>query len=150
MCRDGIGDPGRTRGRNARKRWQTGRNLTGMKRPRRTPDLDRNRLRKLLALLGSDQDGEVLNAARHIDALVKAAGTDWQALIPDAAPAGLPSDDLIRLDQLIASERVADVLKLRLRDMRSALQRGQLAEADRRLLRVLHRKAVIDGAIVEL
>ena len=121
-----------------------------MKRPRRLPDLDRDRLRKLLALLGSDHDGEVLNAARHIDALIRAAGTDWQALIPDAAPAELPSDDLVRLDQLIASERVADVLKLRLRDMRSALQRGRLAEADRRLLRVLHRKAVIDGAIVEL
>lgn len=150
MCRGGIGDPGRTRGRNTRKRSQTGRNSRGMKRPRRLPDLDRDRLRKLLALLGSNQDGEVLNAARHIDALVKAAGTDWQALIPDPAPTELPSDDLVRLEQLIASERVADVLKLRLRDMRSALQRGRLAEADRRLLRVLHRKAVIDGAIVEL
>jgi hypothetical protein len=120
-----------------------------MKTPRRNKALDRDRLRKLLALLGSDQDGEVLNAARHIDALVKAAGTDWQALIPDL-PAEKPSDDLVRLDQLLASERVADVLKLRLRDMRGALQRGRLAEADRRLLRVLHRKAVIDGAIVEL
>ncbi len=113
--------------------------------------LDRDRLRKLLALLGSDQDGEVLAAARRIDALVKAAETDWQALIPDAPAPKHRADagDLEKLDALLASDRVADVLKLRLGDMRIALQRGRLGEADRRLLRILHRKAVIEGAIAE-
>ena len=53
--------------------------------------------------------------------------------------------DLEQLDALLASDRVADMLKLRLCDMRAALKRGRLAEADRRLLRILHRKAVIDG-----
>ena len=113
--------------------------------------LDRDRLRKLLALLGSDQDGEVLAAARRIDALVKAAGSDWQALIPDAPvpPRRADSGDLAKLDELLASDRVADILKLRLGDMRVALQRGRLGEADRRLLRILHRKAVIEGAIAD-
>lgn len=113
--------------------------------------LDRDRLRKLLALLGSDQDGEVLAAARRIDALVKAAGADWQALIPDAPAPPRPADasDLEKLDALLASDRVADILKIRLGDMRVALQRGRLAEADRRLLRILHRKAVIEGAIAD-
>ena len=121
-----------------------------MKPPRDGTALDRDRLRKLLALLGSDQDGEVLNAARRIDALIKAAGTSWQALLPDAPARSLPNiADLDRLDQLLASERVADILKIRLRDMRAALKRGQIADADRRLLRILHRKAVIDGAIIE-
>jgi|HubBroStandDraft_1064217.scaffolds.fasta_scaffold00022_21 hypothetical protein len=122
-----------------------------MKPPRTGTALDRDRLRKLLALLGSDQDGEVLNAARRIDAQIKAAGASWQELIPDA-PDARPTaaiPDLDRLDQLLASERVADILKIRLRDMRAALKRGRLADADRRLLRILHRKAVIDGAIVE-
>jgi len=112
--------------------------------------LDRDRLRKLLALLGSDQDGEVLAAARRIDALVKAAATDWQALIPDAPSLRrADADDLAKLDALLASDNVADILKIRLGDMRIALQRGRLAEADRRLLRILHRKAVIEGAIAE-
>ena len=122
-----------------------------MKPPRNGTALDRDRLRKLLGMLGSDQDGEVLNAARLIDASIKAAGASWQALIPDAPePRRLPNAaDLERLDQLLASERVADILKLRLRDMRANLKRGQLADAERRLLRILHRKAVIDGVIVE-
>jgi hypothetical protein len=122
-----------------------------MKTPRNGTAVDRDKLRKLLALLGSDQDGEVLNAARRIDALVKAAGIGWEALIPDAPAAGRNSDsaDLEKLDQLLASEGVADILKIRLGDMRVALKRGRLAEADRRMLRILHRKAVIDGAIVE-
>ena len=122
-----------------------------MKTPRNGTALDRDKLRKLLALLGSDQDGEVLNAARRIDALVKAAGLNWQALIPDAPAAERHADsaDLEKLDQLLASDQVADILKIRLGDMRVALKRGRLAEADRRMLRILHRKAVIDGAIVE-
>jgi hypothetical protein len=122
-----------------------------MKPPRNGTALDRDRLRKLLALLGSDQDGEVLNAARRIDALVKAAGIGWQVLIPDA-PDERPTSgraDLDRLEQLLASDRVADILKIRLSDMRAALKRGRLAESDRRLMRILHRKAVIDGAIIE-
>ena len=122
-----------------------------MKASRNGTALDRDRLRKLLALLGSDHDGEVLAAARRIDALIKAAGTDWPALIPDppAPPRAADSGDLAKLDELLASERVADILKLRLGDMRIALKRGKLGEADRRLLRILHRKAIIDGAIAE-
>ena len=123
-----------------------------MKTPRNGIAPDRDRLRKLLALLGSDQDGEVLAAARRIDALVKAAGTDWQMLLPDppAPPRAADGGDLQKLEELLACERVADILKIRLGDMRQALKRGRLAEADRRLLRILHRKAVIEGAIAEV
>jgi hypothetical protein len=121
-----------------------------MKTPRNGTALDRARLRKLLALLGSDQDGEVLNAARRIDALMRSSGADWHSLIPDLpAKRRLPDEgDLDKLDELLASDKVTDILKLRLRDMRVALQSGRLADADRRLVRILHRKSVIDGAIV--
>jgi hypothetical protein len=117
-----------------------------------TRPLDRDRLRKLLGMLGSDHDGEVLNAARHIDALIKAAGASWQVLLPDAPVRRTtqPDDDLDRLDQLIASDKVSEILKFRLKDMRRALKRGHLAVADRHLLRVLHRKAVIDGTIIDI
>ena len=101
-------------------------------------------------MLGSEHDGEVLNAARHIDALVRSAGTSWQAIIPDQPKPRekLSDQDLARLDALLGSDKVSEILKLRLKDMRDALRRGRLSDADRRLLRILHRKAVIDGVII--
>lgn len=109
--------------------------------------IDRPRLKKLLGLLGSHHDGEVLNAARRIDAMIRDSALTWDQLIADdAAP---PGSDLERIDQLLGCPTVADVLKLRLKAMRGALLAGRLAEADLRLLRVLHRKAVVEGAIVE-
>jgi len=88
--------------------------------------------------------------------MLQAAGLDWHAVIPDESPIDatpLKSEsqaDLDRLDQLLASPKVSDVLKLQLGDMRSALLRGRLSDADRRMLRLIHRKAVLDGTIVEL
>jgi hypothetical protein len=38
------------------------------------------RLGKLIPLLGSDRDGEVIGAARAIDRLLKSAGRDWHDL----------------------------------------------------------------------
>ncbi|HEY1301061.1 MAG TPA: hypothetical protein VGF07_11235 [Stellaceae bacterium] len=46
--------------------------------------LDRDRLGKLLGLLGSDHDGEVAAAGRMADALVRGAGLTWPAIV--AAP----------------------------------------------------------------
>jgi hypothetical protein len=43
--------------------------------------LDRDKLLKLLALLGSDQEGEVLAAARRIDAMLREAGREWDDLV---------------------------------------------------------------------
>ena len=118
--------------------------------------INRVLLRKLLGMLGSHHDGEVLNAARRIDDMVRKAHVGWDILIPVsdqdheiAGPSAEKSDDIKRLDELLKSQNVADVLKIRLRDMRLALSAGKLSPADRRLLRILHRKAVIDGAIVE-
>jgi hypothetical protein len=101
-------------------------------------------------MLGSAHDGEVLNAARHIDAMMKAAGASWQALIPDSPKPRIPrqDQDLSLLDQLLASDKVSEILKLRLKDMRDHMRLGRLSDADRRLLRILHRKAVIDGAVI--
>jgi len=46
--------------------------------------IDRDRLAKLLGMLGSDHDGEVINAARAADRLVRDSGLRW----PDIAMAG--------------------------------------------------------------
>ena len=43
--------------------------------------LDRDKLLKLLALLGSDQEGEVLAAARRIEAMLREADVAWDELV---------------------------------------------------------------------
>ncbi|MDB5360016.1 MAG: hypothetical protein JWO51_1313 [Rhodospirillales bacterium] len=114
---------------------------------------DRERLIKLLGMLGSVHDGEVLNAARHIEAMVRASGGDWDKLLSPAPAAAVPKRspdraDLRKLDELLAATQVSDILKLRLAAMREAVKTGRLADQDRHLLRMLHRKAVIEGALV--
>lgn len=42
---------------------------------------DRSRLAKLLGMLGSNFDGEVVNAARAADRLIKNAGETWESVI---------------------------------------------------------------------
>ncbi len=116
----------------------------------RRGQLDRARLRKLLAMLDSNHDGEVLNAARLASTLLRDAGITWADIVPDT-PSVKEADivDLARLDDLIAAANVTDILKMRLRAMRVALRNHRLAESDRRLIWILHRKAVIDGAIIQ-
>ena len=42
---------------------------------------DRERLLKLLNMLGSEHDGEILNAARAVTALLRARNASWTALL---------------------------------------------------------------------
>jgi len=109
---------------------------------------DRERLVKLLGMLGSDHDGEVLNAARHIEAMVRTSGSDWDKLLSPAPKRSSDRTDLKKLDELLAATQVSDILKLRLAAMREAVRTGRLGDQDRHLLRMLHRKAVIDGTLV--
>ncbi len=44
-------------------------------------ELDRGKLTKLLSLLSSNHDGEVLNAGRKASRLVKQAGLSWETLL---------------------------------------------------------------------
>jgi hypothetical protein len=55
--------------------------------------LDRDRLGKLLGMLGSDHDGEVVNAARAADRLVRASGLRWPDIAMPAPP-GSPRDPI--------------------------------------------------------
>jgi hypothetical protein len=51
-----------------------------------TVPLDRERLAKLLGLLGSEHDGEVVAAARRADALVRGTGLTWRDVLISALP----------------------------------------------------------------
>jgi hypothetical protein len=71
-----------------------------------TAALDRDRLAKVLSLLASPSDGEVLAAGRTAVALLQQAGTTWAALL--APPhsdrlAAMPDSALLK-----AAEAVAD------------------------------------------
>jgi hypothetical protein len=46
----------------------------------------RVRLSRLLAMLGSDFDGEVINAGRQADRLVRSAGVSWTDVINPSLP----------------------------------------------------------------
>jgi hypothetical protein len=48
--------------------------------------VDRGRLVKLLGLLGSDHDGEVLNAARQVERLRRDARLTWSDILAGAGP----------------------------------------------------------------
>ncbi|MFL5253330.1 MAG: hypothetical protein ACJ8AI_10625 [Rhodopila sp.] len=54
-------------------------------------DASRVRLSRLLGMLGSTFDGEVINAGRQADRLVKAAGLTWTDIIV-APPPGADND----------------------------------------------------------
>jgi hypothetical protein len=47
-------------------------------------DADRNTLVKVLGMLGSDHDGEILNAARSAERLRRKLGVSWDDLIVEA------------------------------------------------------------------
>ncbi|SRR5260221_998762 len=62
-----------------------------------TTPLNRERLARVLGLLGSHHDGEVITAARHADTLVRRAGLTWPDIVlqrplptprPDPVPFG--------------------------------------------------------------
>ncbi len=59
-----------------------------------TADLDVARLAKLLALAGSDQDGEALAALRKASALLKGAGKTWTDIAQRLTPPAKPAFDL--------------------------------------------------------
>lgn len=62
---------------------------------------DRDRLTRLLGMLGSDYPGEVANAGRLADRLVRAAGLTWRDVITPALshdPRGDTATDPLRGD----------------------------------------------------
>ena len=121
--------------------------------------LDRELLEKLLAMIGSDHDGEALAAARKADALVKRSGLTWREVLagrvelppqPQAAPVqparsrgrasrnrfSLSDQDVI--DALLTSRRVPIRIKRTVESYADAMKHGELSRDDRAHLRNLY------------
>jgi hypothetical protein len=71
--------------------------------------IDRERLIKLLGLLGSDHNGEIASAGRMADALIRDAGVTWADVIgPDAAQRKVV--DALRAENTELQEQVRRLL----------------------------------------
>ncbi|HEX9463304.1 MAG TPA: hypothetical protein VGB82_11965 [Alphaproteobacteria bacterium] len=75
------------------------------------PKLDRRRLAKVLGMLGSRHDGEVLAAARLAQYMVGQAKTSWAEILdikPGEEPEPLPQEDEVAAAAAARSHKYAD------------------------------------------
>lgn len=124
--------------------------------------LDRAELISLLETLGSENDEEVLAAARVLDTKVAAAGTSWSVLLSagigaaagesaedvEAAPGNaLPADAAARnaeslalIDRLLARSGHSDELRHELEGYRADIAAGEFTDRDHSYLRALQKR----------
>lgn len=131
--------------------------------------LDRAELISLLETLGSENDDEVLAAARVLDTKVAAAGTSWSVLLAagigtsadeateeeeeeedpataasgDAVPADAADRDdesLALINRLLARSGHSEDLRHELEGYKADIAEGEFTDADRRYLRALYKR----------
>ena len=133
-----------------------------------TEALDRDDIVRLLDQLGSDQDADVLDAARELHAQIIAAGVDWDELlmpdasvdaddagdqaapdnsdedVADAAPAtGKKSKDaetLALIEKLLAKSGRSDALREELEEYKADIANGEFDARDHQYVRALHKR----------
>lgn len=126
--------------------------------------LDRAELISLLETLGSENDQEVLAAARVLDTKVTGAGTSWNVLLAagigadavdavvdlDEAPgagAALPADaagrnaeSLAIIERLLARGGHSDALREELEGYKADIAAGEFTDRDHSYLRALQKR----------
>ncbi len=119
--------------------------------------LDRDDIIRLLDQLGSDQDMDVLEAARELHAQINAADLDWDELLvadtpadpadtsdaaePSAGKAGKAGKDGSTLDlieELLAKPGRSDALREELEEYKSDIANGEFHARDHNYVRSLH------------
>src|SRR5258708_5210653 len=114
--------------------------------------VDRDKLVKLLALLGSDQEGEVLAAARRIAAMLREADRSWDDLVTMPAAKGwwqafeVSTRYFLELKRRAAAERSAENWKAIARAREDELRRLKAApDAERAAAAARRRVARVTG-----
>ena len=125
-----------------------------------TGPLQRDKVIELLNRLGSDENEEVLEAARQVQAQITAAGMTWEdLLIPDVAaddggdveyqntqdePPEPPAetarknaDSLALIDELLAKAGISKDMREELETYKTDIAEGVFEEADRRYVRAV-------------
>lgn len=130
--------------------------------------LERDKFIELLNRLGSEQDEELLEAARQVHAHITAAGMTWEDLLVPEAPnddgddsggggdvepdtedhvsepppetAGGNADSLALIDELLGKPGISEDLREELESYKTDIAEGEFANADRRYLRAVHER----------
>jgi len=127
-----------------------------------TDGLDRAELISLLETLGSENDEEVLAAARVLDTKVAAAGTSWGVLLTAATDAGAEADDepeeavlaaalpadaaaknaetLALIDKLLSRSGHSEELRRELEDYKTDIAEGEFEDVDHSYVRALYKR----------
>lgn len=123
--------------------------------------LDRDSVIRLLDQLGSDQDTEVLAAARDLHVQISAAELRWDELLmpdgPTPAPAdvatpesadsppavgtnGNDGDTLALIEQLLADPDRSEALREELEEYKTDIAEGEFDAKDRKYVRALYQR----------
>lgn len=133
-----------------------------------TEPLDRGEVIRLLNQLGSDQDGDVLEAARDLHAQITAAEVDWDTLLmpdepvtasdtdetvaadhtasesTDAAPStgkiGNDADTLALIEKLLADPDRSEVLREELEEYKADIANGDFVAKDHKYVSDLYER----------
>jgi hypothetical protein len=127
-----------------------------------TDGLDRAELISLLETLGSENDEEVLAAARVLDTKVAAAGTSWSVLLAAGIGAGAEADDepeetvpaaalpadaaarnaetLALIDKLLSRSGHSEELRRELEDYKTDIAEGEFEDVDHSYVRALYKR----------
>jgi len=116
--------------------------------------LDRDDVIRLLDKLGSDQDEDVLEAARELHAQVNAAALDWDELLiadtsgapvdtsdavePSAGKTGKDGSTLELIEELLAKPSRSDALREELEEYKTDIANGEFNARDHQYVRSLY------------
>ena len=116
--------------------------------------LDRDEVIRLLDRLGSDQDVDVLEAARQLPAQINAADLDWDELLiadtsadpvdtgdaaePPAGKTGKDGGTLELIEELLAKPDHSAALREELEEYKADIANGEFHARDHQYVRSLH------------
>jgi hypothetical protein len=126
-------------------------------------EIDRDSFLESLERLLSDDDQEVVAAARTIREQMREAGVTWDMLLvqapgeddhddyvdeeeedeaesPHVAAARAPSDALALIDELLTKHEISDETREELADYKEDIAAGEFTEADHRYLQALYQR----------
>ncbi len=130
-----------------------------------TERLERDKFIDLLNRLGSDQDDDVLEAARQLHAYVTDAGVTWEDLLvsdevdhngddaehhleeeenesaePTAERAKEDADSLALIDKMLSRPGVSESLREELESYKEDIAEGEFEQSDRQYIRAVYER----------
>ena len=118
--------------------------------------LDRSEIIRLLQNLGSDQDNDILSAARDLNQKIATSGLDWdELLIPEEEQSstvsdhnepkniidddvkGKINDSLTLIEKLLSDPARSDAMRQELEEYKNDISNGDFSDSDHKYVRAL-------------